>query len=39
VWVKNAVGEAIDALWLHLTIQNDPEQHRVLYGTAMSLWR
>jgi hypothetical protein len=39
VRVKNDAGEMIDALWLHLVIQADPDKQRLLYGTAMSLWR
>jgi hypothetical protein len=39
VWVKNDAGDMIDALWLHLVIQADPDKQGVLYGTAMFLWR
>jgi hypothetical protein len=39
VWVRNGADEVIDPLWLHLTIQADPERQGTLYGTAMSLWR
>jgi hypothetical protein len=39
VWVKSSNGEMIDVLWLHLVIQADADKARVLYGTAMSLWR
>lgn len=39
VVVKNRAGEKIDTLSLHLSIQADPIRQRVLYDTAMSLWR
>lgn len=37
--IVNNNNEAIDPLWLHLTIQRDRGKQGELYNTAMSLWR
>ncbi len=36
-FVMNKTGEAVDRLWLHLTIQNSPELRGQLYNIVMSL--
>ncbi len=39
ILIRNAAGEMIDKLWLHLCIQSDAARQGDLYNAAMTLWR